>query len=105
MEVSQELKDDKILALPPLTDVGENTSKSIEDISNLKLNAMGPIIINSDGTMSRIPNWSSLSDIEKSKTFRLISARNKKRSEQLSGERSESTVSDQYLAESLAGKI
>ena len=46
---------------------------------NVKLDHLGPIIINSDGTLSRIPNWDLLSDNERSKTLRLIAARNTKR--------------------------
>ena len=48
-----------------------------------KLEGLGPIILNSDGTMGRIPNWSEYTDTEKEQAIRLISARNKKRKEAL----------------------
>lgn len=48
-----------------------------------KLEGLGPIILNSDGTMGRIPNWSEYTDSEKAQAMRLIGARNKKRKEAL----------------------
>lgn len=48
-----------------------------------KLEGLGPIILNTDGTMGRIPNWSEYTASEKEQAIRLISARNKKRKEAL----------------------
>jgi len=48
-----------------------------------KLEGLGPIILNTDGTMGRIPNWSEYTDAEKVQAMRLIGARNKKRKEAL----------------------
>jgi hypothetical protein len=48
-----------------------------------KLDSLGPIVLNVDGTMSRIQNWSAMTDAEKESAFRLIAARNKKRKEAL----------------------
>jgi hypothetical protein len=45
----------------------------------IKLDHLGPIIINTDGTLQRIPNWNEMSDIERTKAMRLLTARNKKR--------------------------
>ena len=50
---------------------------------NLKFTDMGVIIINSDGTMSKIPNWKELSNNEQVKAVRLIAKRNKRRKEAL----------------------
>ncbi len=50
---------------------------------NLKFTQMGVIIINSDGTMSKIPNWKDLTEMEQLRTVRLISKRNQKRKEAL----------------------
>lgn len=52
-------------------------------LSSVKFDSLGPIIINSDGTMSKIPNWDTLTDHEKAKTLRLIAKRNKMRREAL----------------------
>jgi hypothetical protein len=48
-----------------------------------KFDELGPMVINSDGTISRITNWASLSPQEQSTTFRLISKRNEQRRQQL----------------------
>ena len=58
---------------------GESSSDSV-----VKLDALGPIIINSDGTLSRIPNWSEMTENEKASATRLISRRNLSRKKLLS---------------------
>lgn len=55
----------------------------------IQLDGLGPIIINSDGTMSRIGKWESMSEIERERAFRLIAKRNKERKEKLSNQRTE----------------
>lgn len=49
----------------------------------VKLDALGPMVINTDGTVSRIANWAQLSDVERERTLRLIAKRNKQRIERL----------------------
>ena len=54
--------------------------KSTDDKKhNMKLENLGPIIINTDGTLGRIPNWAEMPVDEQAKAMRLVSARNKKR--------------------------
>ena len=50
---------------------------------NIQLNELGAIIINSDGTMSKISNWHELTKPEQVKALRVIAKRNKKRKEEL----------------------
>lgn len=45
--------------------------------SSVTLDAMGPVIVNRDGSISRISNWDTLTDIEKETTLRLIGKRNR----------------------------
>lgn len=68
----------------------ENTPAISSDATTLSINSpavkleeLGPIIINTDGTMSRIPNWDQLTAAEREKTLRLIAKRNEKRKEEL----------------------
>ena len=49
----------------------------------VKMDKLGPIIINSDGTMSRINGWENLTEGEREKSLRLIAKRNKARKETL----------------------
>jgi predicted Fe-S protein YdhL (DUF1289 family) len=49
----------------------------------MKLDHLGPIIINTDGTTRRIDNWDTLSEREKETTWRRIKKRNAERREML----------------------
>ncbi|KAJ7717569.1 hypothetical protein B0H16DRAFT_1338023 [Mycena metata] len=62
----------------------DNPAASEGDIPQLqpggpavKLDDLGPMVVNSDGTLSRILNWSSLTAAEKERTLRVLTARNK----------------------------
>lgn len=57
----------------------EPNSTPLEETVAVKLDNLGPIIINTDGSMSRIPNWLEMPEDEKIKTVRLVSKRNKSR--------------------------
>ncbi|KAJ7079602.1 hypothetical protein B0H15DRAFT_953967 [Mycena belliarum] len=43
----------------------------------VKFEDLGPMVVNSDGTLSRIANWSGMTEPEKERTLRVLSARNK----------------------------
>ncbi|KAJ4859030.1 hypothetical protein T069G_07297 [Trichoderma breve] len=47
--------------------------------TTVKLDALGPMVVNVDGTMSRISNWDKMADIEKENTLRIIGKRNQQR--------------------------
>jgi hypothetical protein len=61
----------------------ESDAQTQGESDSLTLDALGPVILNSDGSVSRIPNWGQLTDAEREKTFRLISKRNAARRKQL----------------------
>lgn len=69
----------KPLALP----AASHNSATQLDISNgdasIKLDHLGPMVVNVDGTMSRISNWDKMVDIEKKNTLRIIAKRNRER--------------------------
>lgn len=73
----------KPLALPE----APHSSTTQLDMSNgdasVKLDHLGPMVINVDGTMSRISNWDQMADIEKENTLRIIGKRNQARLETL----------------------
>ncbi len=48
-----------------------------------KIYAFGPIVINTDGTLGRVSNWSTMTETEQASAFRLLCARNKRRVEAL----------------------
>lgn len=49
----------------------------------VQLDHLGPMVINSDGTISRISNWDKLTEPEKSRTIRLVTQRNAMRVQKL----------------------
>mmetsp|Transcript_23875 Transcript_23875/g.53030 ORF Transcript_23875/g.53030 Transcript_23875/m.53030 type:complete len:105 (-) Transcript_23875:126-440(-) len=73
-ETNDESKE--MLALPAPSDLEETGTTAALDF-------LGPIIVNTDGTMGRIPNWAGMPEAERQKTFRLIGARNKRRTDAL----------------------
>jgi hypothetical protein len=51
--------------------------------SSVSLDSLGPVVVNEDGTMSRITNWHEMQDIEKANILKILPRRNEKRLEKL----------------------
>ena len=45
----------------------------------VKLDKLGPVVVNSDGTLSRIANWHEMTEAEQQKTLRVVGKRNQSR--------------------------
>ena len=45
----------------------------------IKMDQLGPVVVNSDGSLSRITNWPTMSEQERQTALKLIAKRNKKR--------------------------
>lgn len=73
------------LGLPAPSDAPAST----EPNNVIKLDHLGPMLVNSDGTISRIANWQNLSDIEKERSLRLLAKRNNARMESLKAKEEE----------------
>lgn len=58
---------------------GQNGGQSV------KLDHLGPMVVNTDGTMSRISNWEHMTEMEKQNTLRVLGKRNKQRLDALKG--------------------
>lgn len=69
----------EILQLPE-SDPDANIPK-LQFGQSLKLEGVGPVIINSDGTTRTIANWDTLTEREKEVTWRRIKKRNAERRE------------------------
>jgi len=54
-----------------------------EIVEPLKLDHLGPVILNADGTMARIANWQSMTAAEQESAKRLIGRRNDRRKQEL----------------------
>ncbi|KDQ23784.1 hypothetical protein PLEOSDRAFT_1016984, partial [Pleurotus ostreatus PC15] len=62
------------LALPAPNDPG--ATQAAVGSTAVKLDELGPMVVNSDGTLSRIANWGSMTEAEKERTLRILLARN-----------------------------
>jgi hypothetical protein len=67
------------LALP---EASHNTAQQL-DVNNggttIKLDHLGPMVVNVDGSLSRISNWAAMTDIERRNTLRIVRKRNQER--------------------------
>ncbi|EMR10729.1 hypothetical protein PNEG_00879 [Pneumocystis murina B123] len=57
--------------------------------SSLRLDNLGPLVVNRDGTLARIENWETLTEIEKNNIERVLVRRNRQRLEALRSMESE----------------
>lgn len=56
---------------------------------SIALDHLGPIIVNVDGTLQRIPNWDTMTEAEQKKAHRLLAARNKRRIQALEAQQTQ----------------
>ncbi|KAG0036639.1 hypothetical protein BGZ82_003937 [Podila clonocystis] len=75
-----------MLTLPAPGDVEPGISLEVNG-KDIKLDILGPVVVNVDGTMSRIDNWAEMSEIEKSNVRRILLKRNQQRLQRLRAER------------------
>ena len=82
-DVAQPPPQGAILGLPAPRPVKEGDApvRSIDLSSgaSVALDALGPVVVNEDGTLSRIGNWAQMTPLEQATTQRRISARNNER--------------------------
>ena len=73
----------KPLALPEVPHNGTTQLDMSNGSTSVKLDHLGPMVVNVDGTLARISNWEQMTDSEKQGTLRIIGKRNKQRLEAL----------------------
>ncbi|CAG7851227.1 SubName: Full=Uncharacterized protein {ECO:0000313/EMBL:CCA74850.1} [Serendipita indica DSM 11827] len=80
------------LALPAPEDVKDDDKTTLELNSTIKLDKLGPMIVNSDGTISRISNWQEMSQLERDRTVRILLKRNQIRLDYLGNAQSSESL-------------
>lgn len=70
----------------------ERTQVLTVDGEKVKLDKLGPVVLNTDGSMSRITNWHTMTEAEQANTWRIISKRNEKRRKELLAQGKETSV-------------
>merc|ERR1712107_142383 len=58
----------------------------VVDGNPVKMDKLGPVVVNTDGSISRINNWHEMSELEQKNTLRIIGKRNQQRLVKLKGE-------------------
>lgn len=64
------------LALPLPEDVNDLITLDVSSGQAVLLERLGPVVVNTDGTLSRIANWDKMTDGEKETAKRLLAKRN-----------------------------
>ncbi|KAL5334430.1 hypothetical protein BJX70DRAFT_402565 [Aspergillus crustosus] len=77
-----------LLALP---DSSSATHQLDVNGDGVKLDHLGPLIVNVDGTLSRIGNWAQMTEIEQKNTLRILGKRNRERMARLKAEQAEAS--------------
>ena len=80
------------MGLPPAT--GDPTQVTVNGGSVSLEDEMGPLVVNENGTLSRIANWAEMTPIERERTVRILGKRNKLRLDKLKadGESADATA-------------
>ncbi|KAG0179885.1 hypothetical protein DFQ29_001538 [Apophysomyces sp. BC1021] len=78
-----------VLALPS---TAEETVQPLGLNDNYKLKELGPVVVNENGTLSRINNWYEMSDIERANVNRILLKRNRQRLEKLKQQEDNATA-------------
>ena len=74
-------EEEPILQLPEAS--GDSSIPSIKLGDSIKFDAMGPVIINSDGSTRQIANWDKMTEHEQQVAWRRIAKRNEERRQAL----------------------
>lgn len=94
-DISNNESNEDIPLLPPSIENNESLNHlSMALGETMKLDHFGPMIINPDGTVRRIANWDTLTKQEKDSSWRLITARNRKRLQELQRQQNENEASE-----------
>lgn len=65
--------------LLPVPESKDATKVLVGSEQGAKFDALGPLVVSSDGTLSRIANWPNMTETERKRTVRVLSARNQLR--------------------------
>ncbi|KAM5351914.1 hypothetical protein ACJ41O_004637 [Fusarium nematophilum] len=84
---SSKSTDKKPLPLPgPEQDTAASRGDDVTELrvgESVRLDALGPLVVNADGSMARVGNWAGMTAGEREATLRLLGRRNKQRLEAL----------------------
>lgn len=76
---SVDAQDTRPHAPLPLPEPTSDATQLNVNGEGVKLDHLGPLVVNKDGTLSRIANWDKMAEIEKQNTLRILGKRNQLR--------------------------
>lgn len=81
-----------------ITDIIQTSDKKLDlsensDGATVKLDHLGPVVVNPDGTVPRITNWHQMNEYEKKNLERMLLKRNKEKLEALQKRQQENEAS------------
>ncbi|KAI1457923.1 hypothetical protein F4805DRAFT_160452 [Annulohypoxylon moriforme] len=79
----------------PLPAPDGDTTQLLVGGEGVKLDHLGPLVVNEDGTMSRIANWNEMAEIERQNTLRILGRRNKQRLDALKAAKAQAQAPSQ----------
>jgi hypothetical protein len=88
-ESSTSTRKQPTLALPSITEAEATRIDVSSGSGTARLDALGPMVVNVDGTLSRITNRDNMTEMEQNNTLRILTKRNKERLETLKIEQGE----------------
>ncbi len=80
------MSEPQLLALPAPEDASTSIELDVSTGQPVTLDHLGPVVVNTDGTLSRITNWAELSEQEQTASKRRIAKRNIERLQQLAAD-------------------
>lgn len=72
----------------------DSRSLNVATGNRVALDELGPMVVNPNGTLSRIHNWSEMIPSERERTLRVLGARNKLRMDSIRGQEGEGEQGD-----------
>ncbi|KAF9074606.1 hypothetical protein BDP27DRAFT_141641 [Rhodocollybia butyracea] len=63
----------------PAAPASSDVKLDVDSDDKVPLDNLGPMVVNSDGTLSRIANWSTMTEAEQKRTLKVLGARNQLR--------------------------
>jgi len=69
----------QVLPLPEPAPGSRAVELDVGSGQSVKLDHLGPMVVNRDGTLSRVANWEQMADIERQNTLRILGKRNQLR--------------------------
>lgn len=88
-ESSSKDKSKPVLALPDSSTASNDVPQLDVNGDGVKLDHLGPLVVNTDGTLARISNWAQMTEIERKNTLRILGKRNKERMAKLKAQAGE----------------